>query len=460
MSNLLFVLVGSWLLGGLFVNRQVTQQKASRWAVASAAVTTVMTAGVLVFVWQRGPLVAELAGRVSLAADVESLLLATLTGLVTTTVLAAGARRELTRSVMARLLVVAGATLLVFFASDLVTLAAGWTAGIALLSGSDEASRRFAGRLLLTSALPLCAAVVWIGAVGGRLDLRGLEEGTLPAQTTTWVMLLIVVASAARMGIPPFHRAWVRLLDAGDGARAIAVVGPLTGAYALLRLGPPLSQAFVADQPWLEAWALTAAMYLAVVAFGQRKQLRLAGYLVASQIALVFLALCSSEEVAVHGGLTLWLALGPALTGFLLTAQAIRSRRGPVDIVRHHGLVNQAPLLAGLAFVFGMASVGLPLTLTFVAEDIIAQGLLVPHPWLAAGFVAVTALNAINMLRHYGRVYLGATPRVRCPDLSGRERVTLVALAALILVAGLAPQLALTAEADTAHHLHAAETSR
>ncbi len=459
MSFALFVLAGAWLLGGLVVSRLATRESATRWGIGWSAVTTLATLVALLVAWQQGPLLAEFGGRAILAAEVESLLLASLTGVVTTVALAAGSRREITRNVAARLLAVAGTTFLVFFATDLVTFAAGWTAGIALLGSRDEATKLFVGRQLLTSALPLMVAVTWIGMVDGSLRLADLEHRTLPASTTTWIMALVALASAARIGIPPFHRPWIRLIDAGDSARAIAAVGPLTGAYAILRLGPALAKAFVTDQPWLEAWALTAALYLALVAYGQREQLRLTAYLVGSQVALVFLALCSSEEVAVHGGLTLWLALGPALSGCLLTAQAIRSRRGPVGLERHHGLVTQAPLLAGLALVFGMASVGLPLTLTFVAEDIIAQGLLVPHPWLAAGFVMVTALNAINMMRHYGRVYLGATPRVRCPDVSGRERVTLVALAVMILLAGLAPQLALTAEEDTAHHLHAAEAT-
>jgi NADH:ubiquinone oxidoreductase subunit 4 (subunit M) len=76
-----------------------------------------------------------------------------------------------------------------------------------------------------------------------------------------------------------------------------------------------------------------------------------------------------------------------------------------------------------------------------LAIPLLAQGLLVEHPWLAAGYVTVTALDAIVFLRVFGRVFLGPgeAHEARCPDLEGRERLAAFVLAALALAAGLAP---------------------
>ncbi len=207
----------------------------------------------------------------------------------------------------------------------------------------------------------------------------------------------------------------------------------------------PWPEAEAAEQPWIELVGLGSALWFALVSYGRREQLGAIGYLAMSQLSLVFLALAATESLSVRGGLLLWAGETIAITGLLCVAAMVDSRRGTVSLNRHHGLAMAAPLLSLGAFVFGVLTVGLPGSLTFIAEDVIAQGLLVPHPALAAGFVLVTALNAIGFLRIWTRVFAGSEPDT-CPDLLPRERVGLGALALVGVLMSFAPQVVMHAE--------------
>lgn len=281
-----------------------------------------------------------------------------------------------------------------------------------------------------------------MGFRAGAYDLFRLGTQPVSATTEAVVVALVVFASASRMGVAPLHGWFPVLMRRGMAPYAMTLLAPLSGAFVLLRIGPALAGGFVTQMPWIEAVGLTSAAYLGLVAWGQREQLRHIEYLVLSQTSIVFLALCTTDATTIEGGLTMWVAQGLASTGLVLTATAVHSRLGELDLMRFHGVAAAAPQLTALMFVFGAAVVGIPGTLTFVAEDIIAQGLLIPHPWLAAGFMLVTALNAIGFFRAFIHVHLGKSlaEGARCPELQPRERIALLALAGAVVFTGVVPR--------------------
>lgn len=430
-----WTVIASWLIAGAHVasasQREVAAARARLWAGANTLAVLSLLLGA------DGTHVGA-----GLIVDVESLSFATVASLTTSLLMLATSRSELSRESAMRVLVWTAAALVVFFAQALWLLALGWMLGcIPLVLRRDAKKLSGMMNLLTVGVLPLLAAVIWSHMVGGTLDVRTLH---LAGGTHGGILVLILIAVATRLGIAPFH-GWVPTIAANNSLEARFLIVPLPAAYLLLHASAGFAQAFQADQPWLEGVTLASAIYFGLLAYARCEQWWSALYLALSQSSLIFMAICATEALTVEGGLVLLVSEVFAIGGLLSCAALVRSRRGDVGLQRFHGLGTDAPVLAGLSFVFGMATVGLPFSLTFVAEDLIAQGLLVPHPMLAMGFVAATAINAIGMVRHFGRTFWGAKSPVRCPDVRSIPRAALTILAIFVVIGGVAPQVGLMA---------------
>ena len=457
------------LLGLLVASRARSAADARVHALAAMGGTAVLA--ILVFLIRVSAPVPGLMRDVfvnGFALDEANAPLPLLTSLVAIAVLALSPRRQLTRAAIVDVLFVALCTLLVFLTDRVIIALLASVAGFLPLGSwlrgrHDAGARRATWFLLVFCGAPLLAAAAWFvrdtGGVGGQLfgpDALGLTP------TSAKIMLaLVCLAAVVRMAVFPGHRWLLELVRAQRLPRALMLLGPLPGAYLLLRVGTMYPEAFVADLPWLAVIGLVSGLYFAFVALGQRDQRGSALFLVLSQMSLVFLGLAEADPLSVDGALVLWLSQGISGTGLVLSAAAVRARRGALPLSKFHGLVRGLPQLSVIYFLFGIGVVGFPGTLTFVAEDLIAQGILVDHPWLAAGYVVVTALDAIVFLRLFGRVFLGASSGQagRTRDLSRSERWVGMALAAAVILAGILPYPLVAMRSDVASDLVRAEAA-
>ncbi len=391
-----------------------------------------------------------------------------LASIVALAVLSLAPRKQLTRAAILDVLYVAFSTLLVFLADRMEVAVLAAVAGTLPLGSWVRAKRDAATTsstwfLLLLGGVPLLLALAWVGRETGNLGglLFDSPPPELSSGSASLVLGLVAAASMVRMAVFPGQRWLIELVRGGLTPRAIMLFGPLPGAYLLLRFGVMFPDAFAADLPWLAAIGLVSALYFAFVSMGQEDQREGAIFLVLSQVSLVFLGLAEADTLSVDGALVLWIAQGVAGTGLILCASAVRSRRGPVRLARFHGLVRGLPHLSVVYFLFGIGVVGFPGTLTFIAEDLIAQGILVDHPWLAAGYVVATALDAIVFLRLYGRVFLGGGSQTALgKDLSVRERTVALALAATVIVAGIVPYPLVAMRSDFASDFARADAAQ
>ncbi|HPG25219.1 MAG: hypothetical protein H6748_21630 [Spirochaetaceae bacterium] len=157
-------------------------------------------------------------------------------------------------------------------------------------------------------------------------------------------------------------------------------------------------------------------------------------------LSFVWMGLASGIDLAEVGALFQWWAGALAL----LALEASLRRR---------------PLPKPMAFFALAMTVSLPGTIGFVAEDLLAQGLLELRPYVAAAFMGVTAINAaalylalVNIIvdLHAGETPFGSAPREASPSLM------MLTTAALALAIGLAPSpfvdLATRAHTAVVHH--------
>jgi hypothetical protein len=164
-------------------------------------------------------------------------------------------------------------------------------------------------------------------------------------------------------------------------------------------------------------------------------------------LSFVWMGLASGEDLAEVGGLLFWWSGALAL----LALEASLRRR---------------PLPKPMAFFALAMAVSLPGTLGFVAEDLLAHGLLELRPLLAAGFMAVTAINAAALYLALVNIIVDLQSQEQeDPDLlpagGGRTSVMMLTAAGLSLLLGLAPapfvDLATRAQTSVVQHRPASE---
>jgi NADH:ubiquinone oxidoreductase subunit 5 (subunit L)/multisubunit Na+/H+ antiporter MnhA subunit len=308
------------------------------------------------------------------------------------------------------------------------------------------------------SALPL--VVLWAGSVGlfarglGRVDgglrraflryqLPGLAfasvgAGLIAAGRGAEGAVCWLVAIFSREAIAPFH-GWLPLV-AGRAPLGLlaAFVGPQLGVHAHLAL---VADAVPHAAAHAFAWAggVTAVLG-AAIGLAQSEARAAIAWIVVSQTGLVAFGLENASDVGRTGAVLTWQVSAIAVTGFLMTAAALEARRGALSLREPGGSFARTPRMATSFLFLGFASVGLPLTLGFVAEDLLVQGSVDEFPALVFGLLLATALNGINVLRCFFTLFSGKRDHIGEQDLGVRERLALTLAMALLLLGGVFPR--------------------
>jgi NADH-quinone oxidoreductase subunit M len=291
------------------------------------------------------------------------------------------------------------------------------------------------------------------------LNILHLDTSAIPAGLRPVLFTLFVVAVLVRMGIAPFHSWLPESLEHGSLLGVSFLVSMRTGLYLLARLVIPAFPAeTMAAMPLLTFVAMLSAVYGAVAAISQFDLTRMVGFLVVSQSGIMLTGLVFGDEHAISGSLLYWLAFAVATIGLVLMIAALRARTGSSDMRQLGGIVGRVPHLAGAFFLFSLATIAIPGTLAFAAEDMLIHGALEAHPALTIVMIAAMVLNAITVVRAFANTFLGqpsrhGSTRGMLPDLLPRERVVSVALLVTLICSGLYPQALIVAQAPAARHI-------
>src|SRR5262249_50234126 len=146
----------------------------------------------------------------------------------------------------------------------------------------------------------------------------------------------------------------------------------LTGVYLAVRLVLPIAPDWLLQSIGL--FSLATAVYAAGMAVVQREARRFFAYLFLSHASLGLVGLELHTTTSLTGALALWVSVALALSGFGLTLRALEARFGRLSLADFHGLYEQSPMLAVCFLLTGLASVGFPGTLGFVATELLVDG--------------------------------------------------------------------------------------
>jgi NADH-quinone oxidoreductase subunit M len=280
-------------------------------------------------------------------------------------------------------------------------------------------------------------------AVFSALIVTGFGLTSTQSEDSTWHFIgvcLITGAALLRSGVIPLHGWMVDLFEKASFGTSILFVVPLTGAIVFLRFVLPIAPiGILQSAAWL---SLATALYSAGMAMVQDEARRTFAYLFLSNSSLVLVGMELVAPVGVTGALCVWLSVGVSLLGFGICLRSVEGRIGRVSLKSFHGLFESMPSLAGFFLLTGLASIGFPGTVGFIAMELLIEGAVEYYPLVGAAIVITGAGNGITVLRTYFRIFTGKSNRSTVPiGLRTSERISILLLSTLILCGGFLPQL-------------------
>lgn len=272
-------------------------------------------------------------------------------------------------------------------------------------------------------------------------DFLGLS---LETKTAAWLMAGFLVAFLVKLPAIFLHTWLPDAHTEAPTAGSVILAGLLlkTGAYGLLRFAVPLFPEAVPYLAPVMMWlAVAGILYGAVLAFAQTDIKRLVAYTSVSHMGFVLLGVFAWNEIALQGVMVQIICHGLSTGALFILVGALQERLKTRNMESMGGFWRRTPRMGGLMMVFALASLGLPGLGNFVGEFLVLLGTYKVSPALAAvasiGFVA----SAIYSLWMMQRVFFGSTTQVPdIADLSARETLVAVVMAAALLVIGFYPQ--------------------
>jgi NADH-quinone oxidoreductase subunit M len=264
---------------------------------------------------------------------------------------------------------------------------------------------------------------------------------------TKVVWVAFFIGFAIKIPMFPFHT-W--LPDAHvEAPTAISVIlaGVLLkmGAYGILRVN-------MAMLPVATQWAaLTMAvfgainiLYGAFCAFAQRDLKKLVAYSSVSHMGYCLVGMAAFTRTGLNGAMLQMFNHGTITAMLFLLVGVLYDRAHTRDIDRFGGVATQMPRYAALFGLAFMASLGLPGLSGFIGEVLVLLGAFPVYRGIVIAASLGVVVTAAYHLWALQRVQLGAwnrawTDRSRFPDLTAREALTLLPLAALVIVLGFWP---------------------
>ncbi|MBI4674206.1 MAG: NADH-quinone oxidoreductase subunit M [Chloroflexi bacterium] len=300
------------------------------------------------------------------------------------------------------------------------------------------------------SLLMLVAIIVLYYATGARtFDLLELQKTITPATIQPWLFAAFALAFAIKVPMFPLHT-W--LPDAhvqAPTAGSIILAGVLLklGAYGFLRfcltLFPDASRQFA---PVLIVLAIIGIIYGAMVAAVQKDLKSLVAYSSVSHMGFIILGIFVFSQQALSGAILQMVNHGLSTGALFLLVGILYERRHSRLIADFGGLQKVIPIYAFFLLLVMFSSMGLPGLNGFVGEFLILLGAWSANPVYTIFSAVGVILAAIYLLWAYQRAMQGPVTNAKnkqLPDLNSRELALLLALVALIVVIGVAPNLVL-----------------
>mgnify|MGYP003999714661 CR=1 FL=1 len=258
----------------------------------------------------------------------------------------------------------------------------------------------------------------------------------LPFDMQMWLFIAFFAGFAIKVPMVPFHT-WLPYAHGQAptiGSVILAAVLLKMGTYGFIRFSLPLfPDASVAMMIPMGVLALIAIIYTAMVAYAQEDMKQVIAYSSVSHMGVIILGIFALNVEGIGGSLFLMISHGIVSGALFMLVGVIYDRRHTKMMSEFGGLAAVMPMYAVVFGIMLMASVGLPLTIGFVAVS--------PILTVAAGMTII--LGAVYMLVLYKKTFFGPITNPinkKLEDIKGREVAALVPLVMLVVYLGVYPK--------------------
>ena len=352
------------------------------------------------------------------------------------------AGRERPRAYFGLILFLAGATIGVLTAQDLLLFYVFFEAmmiPLYVLIGAWGGTNRLRATFkfvayTLAGSLLMLVAIITLGLEQGTFDLTAL--GT---SNSTWIFLGFSIAFAIKAPIWPFH-GW--LPDAYREA-PIEITALLSGvisktaAYGFLRIVIPTFPEVVID--WRDvvlALAAIGLIYGSLLAFRAPDLRGIVAYSSLAQMSLIIIGVFAVNDSGLNGALLHMINHGLVSAALFLTIGVIERRTGTDRLAGLGGMARGRPILATMLITTGVIALAVPGSSTFAGEFLVLNGVFVHGwGWTVAGGLAIM-LAAAYILRLISAVLhkeVGSAVPDAARDLRPAEVGVILPLVAVLL---------------------------
>lgn len=279
-------------------------------------------------------------------------------------------------------------------------------------------------------------------------NISDLYNLNLSANQQTFIFWAIFLAFAIKMPLFPFH-SWqpdTYVESPSAGTMLLSGIMLKMGTYGLLRILLPTVP--LAVQQWGNIaiiLSIIGIIYGSIIAIQQSDIKRLIAYSSFAHVGLMAAGIFSLTLSGIQGSLIQMLAHGINVVGLFFVAEIIFRRTGTHNLDKLGAITKNTPNLTVYFIVIMLGSVALPLTNGFVGEFLLLKGVYEYNIWAGAVSGLTIILGAIYMLRLVQKSMFGSgnSTTESFTDLTFSEKATLLPIAILVIILGIAPNILL-----------------
>jgi NADH-quinone oxidoreductase subunit M len=278
---------------------------------------------------------------------------------------------------------------------------------------------------------------------------RWYRDNPMPYHWQVMTFLALSTGFLVKVPVFPFHT-WLPLAHVeAPTAGSVLLAGVLLklGTYGFLRLCLPMlpDACLNVGLPLAAILGVVGIVYGSLCALVQRDVKKLVAYSSVAHLGFCMLGLFALNAAGITGGVLQMINHGLSTGALFLIVGMFYDRYHTRMVDDLGGLASRLPLMAAFMVFISMASIGLPGLNGFVGEMLSLAGMFQRHPLYAAAGATGIVLGAWYLLTMLQHVFFGALKEPAhgghaAPDITLRELVALVPIAAACLWIGVKPQ--------------------
>ncbi|MBT0741740.1 NuoM family protein [Campylobacter lari] len=267
------------------------------------------------------------------------------------------------------------------------------------------------------------------------------SEFFIPESVQNLIFIGFFIAFAIKSPLFPFHTWAPKVYAKSPTLVSVMLVSFKMAPFGFLRFILPLTpDALNHYYSLLAILCIVGILYAALIAFRTKDLKELIAYSSISHLGVVILGIVTFTYNGVSGSVFYMFAHGIVTGGLFLAAYMLYKRYHTFDLDFYKNLVKTAPLFSFFFAVLLFSSISLPLTISFVGEFLILQGVAGVNLWYALFAGVVIILGAIYMLNIYRNMFFTTNAeKMEKLVLKKGEFFVLSVLSALVIYLGIAP---------------------